>query len=91
VADYETYGTDRLAEAIVDALSGTDSRACVMKNHGLVCFGDSLEEAFDIAEGVEFTARITCQGRMVGSPQTLSDRQIKDVADKFKHYGQESD
>lgn len=89
VVSYETYGTGQLAERVVETLSGRDSRACVMANHGLVCYGESLDEAFDIAEGVEFTARIHCQSRMVGEPNELTPDQVEDVANKFDDYGQD--
>lgn len=88
LADYATYGTGELAQNVVHALQTSNSKACLMKNHGLICYGGSLENAFDIVEAVEFTARIECQSRMVGTPQTLNEQQIQKAAKQFDSYGQ---
>jgi L-fuculose-phosphate aldolase len=60
----------------------------VMENHGFLCYGESLDEAFDVVEAVEFTARVDCQSRMIGTPNELSPEEVRDVAEKFKEYGQ---
>jgi L-fuculose-phosphate aldolase len=88
LVSYETYGTERLAEAIVETLTDHDARGCVMENHGFLCYGESLDEAFDVAEAVEFTARVDCQSRMIGTPNELSPEEVRDVAEKFEGYGQ---
>lgn len=91
VAGYKTFGTEDLAEEVIDVLNDSDSRACLMANHGQVAYGNSLEEAFRIAEAIEFTARVECQARSVGSPRELSDEEIQSARKRFRRYGQPGD
>lgn len=89
VADYETYGTEALASAAVDALTAADANACLLANHGLLALGDDLDGALETAVNVEYTARIYCQARSIGEPVELSDEEMERVARKFEGYGQE--
>ena len=92
VADYETYGTEALASAAVDALTAADANACLLANHGLLALGDDLDSAFETAINVEYTAQIYCQAKSIGDPVELSVEEMETVARKFEGYGQgESD
>lgn len=86
--EYHTYGTEALASAIRGALEDRDAQACLMENHGLICYGNHLDEAFDRAEAVEFTARIQCQAEATGQPSELTDQEIREVRQEFEDYGQ---
>lgn len=90
LVEYYTYGSEDLADAVLETMSDAESSACLLANHGMVSVGDSLEEAFDVAEAVEFTARIECQSRMIGSPVELTDDQVRTASEKLSNYGQEN-
>ncbi|MFB6124844.1 MAG: class II aldolase/adducin family protein [Halanaeroarchaeum sp.] len=88
VADYETYGTPALADAIVSTLREHDRRACLLANHGLVAYGDDPADAIEVARAVESTARLYLQAASVGDPEILSDFETERVAKRFETYGQ---
>lgn len=56
VVDYYTPGSIELANAIGVAAAHHD--CLLLKNHGIVCFGDSLSQAVDRAGELEETARL---------------------------------
>lgn len=91
LVEYHTYGTEALARAVLEELRRTEASACLLANHGLLATGETLEDAFDVAEAVEFTARIECQARMIGTPNELSDDQVADAVNELKYYGQEDE
>jgi len=51
-------GTEDLAKAVTQELSGKGASAILLKNHGLVTVGKSFEEALNIAEEIDEAARI---------------------------------
>lgn len=78
---YATYGTPELAQYALEALG--KNGACLLGNHGLLTAAPSLEQAFSIAEHLEFVAKLVCITRSIGQPNLLSAEQIRAVADKF--------
>ena len=67
--DYGTPGTDEVFERMrykVDRY-----HAFLLRNHGAVTLGRSLEEAFDRMEMVERSARILAEARRLGTPYVL--------------------
>ncbi|MDY6774975.1 MAG: class II aldolase/adducin family protein [Halobacteria archaeon] len=91
LAEYATYGTPELGENVVEAMKDEDrdgSKACVIPNHGLVVRGDGVEEVFETAVNVEFTAEVYLRAKAVGDPVELSDDEIEKVIEKFKGHGQ---
>ncbi len=89
VAEYETYGTPELGQRTVEAL-GSEYNACLLANHGVLTVGDSLSDALEIAEMVEYCARIHFQARAIGEPEILPDAEVAHLQEKFKGYGQNS-
>ncbi|MFZ1987391.1 MAG: class II aldolase/adducin family protein [Desulfatitalea sp.] len=87
LAPYATFGTPALATAITDAIG--DSNALLMANHGLVAVGQDLPTAFNVAEEIEFVARIYYQTLVAGSPQLLTKAQMDEALVKFKSYGRQ--
>lgn len=57
VTRYGLTALPDIGESILEVMDGT-TRAVLMKNHGLITFGDSLDEAMLIAEIVEEGARV---------------------------------
>ena len=57
VLPYFRPGSSELADAIGDAASKHNS--ILLRNHGLVCLGRTMDEAVDRAEELEETAKLT--------------------------------
>jgi L-fuculose-phosphate aldolase len=85
VAPYATFGTEELAENLVDTLANYN--AVLLANHGLVAVGRDLPTAFAAAEEIEFVARIYFQTRCVGLPPIIPETEMERVLEKFKSYG----
>lgn len=61
-------GSQELADYVAGAVAGDPEAGTIMlANHGILCMASSLGEAFDIAELVEETARLTYLARPVGA------------------------
>lgn len=86
VATYETFGTEALANAIIEGIE--DYNAILLANHGLITTANNIETAFAAAEEIEFTARVYYQSKSIGEPVILNDQQMNVVIEKFKTYGQ---
>ncbi|MCL2553423.1 MAG: class II aldolase/adducin family protein [Actinomycetia bacterium] len=88
-AGYELYGSEELAREVLKALR--DGRtACLMRNHGTLAFGDTLDEAYDRTQQLEWMCRVWLLARSVtdAAPHTLSRGDMNRVAEKYKGYGQ---
>ncbi|MCJ2185074.1 class II aldolase/adducin family protein [Novosphingobium sp. 1949] len=86
VAPYATFGTDALADRVVDALDGR--MACLMANHGQIALGTSLGMALAIAEEIEEQAAVYCGTLALGGPVLLDAAQMDEVLAMFARYGQ---
>jgi L-fuculose-phosphate aldolase len=88
VADYATYGTDRLAAAVLKALR--DRTGCLMRNHGTLVHADTLAAAYDNTAQLEWMCRVWLLAGSVAdhSPRTLPGRELTRVAEKLRGYGQ---
>lgn len=84
-APYALFGTEALARGAMQALAGR--RACLLANHGTLCFGDSLESALALAVEVETLARMYWQALQIGEPAVLDAQQMAEVIERFKRYG----
>lgn len=81
---YVPPGTWELAEAAFQAMQ--DRNACLLGNHGLLAAAETLSYTFDVAEQIEFAAKLYCQAKMTGELKLLSDAEITAVLDSFKTY-----
>jgi L-fuculose-phosphate aldolase len=88
VAEYATYGSDRLAAAVLTALR--DRTGCLMRNHGTLVYADTLDKAYDNTAQLEWMCRVWLLAASAGSgaPSTLSGRELTRVAEKLRGYGQ---
>jgi L-fuculose-phosphate aldolase len=86
-AKYATFGTEALARNALAAMD--DRKAVLLANHGLIAGGCDMQEAFMIAETVEFCAELYCRCRAMGQPLILPDEEMNLVIEKFKHYGKQ--
>lgn len=75
VAPYTTFGSDGLAGNVAAALE--DRFAALLQNHGAVAYGSSLEEAYDLAQLVEWMAEVYWRARLAGTPRILDHEEIE--------------
>jgi L-fuculose-phosphate aldolase len=87
LAPYATFGTPALAAAITGAIGA--SNAILMANHGLVAVGRDLPAAFNVAEEIEFVARIYYQTLVAGNPKILTEAQMDAALVQFESYGRQ--
>jgi len=86
-SDYALPGTPELAVNVVKGLG--DRNAVLIPNHGTVCVGESVQGALKICHVVEKTAHTYILAKSIGTPQLISDEDIKAMQYFAKnHYGQ---
>jgi L-fuculose-phosphate aldolase len=78
VAPYTRFGSSALAAAALAALDGR--RAAILQNHGAICYGRSLSEAYDRALLLEWLARVYRLAAAHGEPRTLSTAELDEVS-----------
>lgn len=83
-SDYATFGTQALADNIIAAL--TDRRACLIANHGMVCYGDDLDRTLSLASEVETLAKQYWHACQLGEPNILSTEEMREVLEAFIDY-----
>jgi L-fuculose-phosphate aldolase len=84
-APYETYGTEELSKAVLEALSG---RTCALiANHGMIATGPDLREAMWLAVELETLCKQYAIALQIGTPRVLEDGEIEKTIEKFKEYG----
>jgi L-fuculose-phosphate aldolase len=79
VAGYETFGTPELAASVLDALDGRT--AALMANHGAVTVAGTVEEAFELALLLEWSATVYLHAAAAGRPRELDEEQRAAVID----------
>ena len=83
-APYATFGTETLADAVLEALDGR--LACLMANHGMLVMGRDIEDAFKRAVEIETLAEQYLKALAVGKPNLLTVGEMEVVLEKFKNY-----
>ncbi|NKI41193.1 class II aldolase/adducin family protein [Streptomyces physcomitrii] len=88
VADYALYGSPELAEAALRALRGRTG--CLLRNHGALTYGESLDQAYDRTAQLEWMCRLwltasTVPGR---APTLLTEAQLDEAGERLGGYGQ---
>jgi L-fuculose-phosphate aldolase len=84
---YATFGSQELSDAVVTALAGR--RACLMAHHGMVVFGDSLDQALSLGVELETLCEQYWRVLQIGAPQLLADDEMARVLAKFADYGRQ--
>ncbi|MGW0792183.1 class II aldolase/adducin family protein [Streptomyces sp. NPDC002911] len=87
-AAYARYGTRELADNMLAALR--DRTACLLRNHGTVTYGATLDEAYDRTAQLEWMCRLWLTASSVPGhrPSLLTPAQLRDVQDALEGYGQ---
>jgi L-fuculose-phosphate aldolase len=88
-ARYATFGTQDLSDHMLAALEGRS--ACLLANHGMICFGPTLAKAMWLAIEVETLARQYWHARQAGTPVLLGEGEMSAVLARFKTYGRQPD
>jgi L-fuculose-phosphate aldolase len=87
VAPYATFGSAELAASVLDALEG--KTAALMANHGALTYGQSLDQALEASELLEWACTVYWRAALLGSPRVLDDEQRQAVIEAAvsKRYG----
>jgi L-fuculose-phosphate aldolase len=87
VAPYATYGSDQLAENVAAALAGRTG--ALMSNHGAVCIGATLEQAYERALYLDWLCEVQLRAMSTGRPvKVLPAEEIAHVVGLVAGYGQ---
>lgn len=86
-ADYATFGTQALSDAMLKALQGRS--ACLMANHGMTVFGRNLAQALAHAIELEELCEQYWRALQIGQPRLLPADEMQRVLEKFATYGQQ--
>ncbi|MFF3638450.1 class II aldolase/adducin family protein [Streptomyces sp. NPDC002250] len=88
VAPYAAYGTDELAGNMLAALTGRSG--CLLRNHGTVTHGATLDQAYDRTAQLEWMCRLWLTASSVPglTPALLTEAHIAEAGARLKGYGQ---
>lgn len=84
LARYGTPGTPELSETLKSFVPHYD--AILMANHGVVCYGGNLMEAYFKMETVEHFARISLVTEVLGQQSLLSDGDVGKLMEARRKY-----
>ncbi len=86
LAQYGTPGTPELTEELRPYISGHD--ALLMSNHGVVTYGKTLEDAFNLMDTVEHFAKISIYTKILGRERLLSPDDVEKLwVQRQKYFG----
>ncbi len=87
VAPYATFGSEQLAANVAAALAGRTG--ALMSNHGAVCIGATLDQAYERARYLDWLCDVQLRALSTGRPvKVLPDEEIANVAKLIAAYGQ---
>jgi L-fuculose-phosphate aldolase len=86
-ADYATFGTQELSDALLRALAGRS--ACLMAHHGMVVFGRDLDHALALAVELEALCEQYWRVLQIGAPRLLPEDEMTRVQAAFANYGRQ--
>jgi len=86
VAQYTRFGGEALAQVAVQALEGRS--AAILQNHGAITYGNSLTDAYERAQLLEWLAELYARAAALGNPRLLSRSDLADVTAEVRrrHY-----
>ncbi|MFH9980641.1 class II aldolase/adducin family protein [Streptomyces sp. NPDC017179] len=89
VAPYATYGTEELAGNMLSALAGRTG--CLLRNHGTVTYGATLDQAYDRTAQLEWMCRVWLAASGVPglTPALLTPEQLAKAGERLRGYGQQ--
>ena len=87
-SDYAEFGTPELSTVMLKAMEGRN--ACLLANHGQICFGPNLEKALWLAGEIETNCHQYWAALLAGKPVVLDETQMTSVLRRFKSYGKQA-
>jgi L-fuculose-phosphate aldolase len=89
LAEYGTPGTSELSDELRPYIGGHD--ALLMSNHGVVTYGKTLEDAFNLMDTVEHFAKISIYTKILGRERLLSPDNVEKLwVQRQKYFGLDS-
>lgn len=85
-APYATFGTQKLSNYALRALK--ERKACLLANHGMICTGQTVNDALNLAVEVEALSEQYWRALQIGKPEILSTKEMRIILKKFQTYGQ---
>jgi len=85
MAKYVTPGDQRLADSIQPYIK--ESNTILMGNHGVVCYGPDLENAYYKLEIVDAYARLLLLAKQLGTVRALETEEMTDLLALKKRFG----
>ena len=80
MTEYACAGTEAVGQAALRALLGPPRvKAALIRNHGAISVGATLEEASLVAQAVEVLARAYHAALQIGEPAVLTAAQIEEL------------
>jgi L-fuculose-phosphate aldolase len=89
VSDYAEFGTQGLSDSMLKAIQ--DRTACLLANHGQICFGPNLEKTLWLAGEIESLCHQYWAASVMGKPVLLTELEMNSVLKRFKTYGLQAD
>ena len=84
VAPWAAHGTAKAGEVTVDIfLSRPELSVILLRQHGLVAIGDSLDQAYEKAYNAETGLETYYKSRLLGTPQPFSQEQINEIKEAY--------
>jgi L-fuculose-phosphate aldolase len=85
LADYGLPGTPALVDGMLPYVPKFN--AILLANHGAVCYGESVAQAYARMETLEHLARIALVAEMLGGPKVLPRVEIEKLFEARARYG----
>lgn len=85
IVPYARPSTPQLGENLIPFLP--QCRAMILSRHGVICWGESLEEAFHGVERIEHAAKVLCLALQMGGITELPREEIEALRDMRKKLG----
>lgn len=85
VVAYAQPGSANLAEGVVTALTGRS--AALLRNHGAVTTGESIERAYERAVLLEWLCAVWVRAAALGDPAVIAPEDLTRLADLVATYG----
>ena len=85
---YYRFGTKELSDSMIEALRA-NQRACLLANHGMICYDRTLGKAFDLAVEVESLAKQYFYAASNGKVKLLKKSEMDEVLEAIKTYGKQ--
>ena len=90
VLPYFRPGTFDLADGVEKAVNSRQ-QAYLLANHGVICWGINLQEAYDILDTLELFARSLVISRILGGEKPLPPQEVQWLEDKYGEYVKKRD